>query len=139
MRLNGTNKLRYRCNLINSSLCDFCSMYVETIKHLFWECVHVQHMWSQLRTYLIEKDFTYAVNFQSISLGINESTQKAQQFNFIIILAKYFIFKCKYENREIAFHTFINYLKYRINIEELIATKKDKREQHNIKWGLFQT
>ncbi len=28
MRILGTNKLLLQCNIVNSSLCDFCSMYV---------------------------------------------------------------------------------------------------------------
>ncbi len=39
MRLLGTNKLLFRCKIIPSSLCDFCSMNVESLKHLFWECL----------------------------------------------------------------------------------------------------
>ncbi len=29
MRILGINTLLYRCNIVSSSLCDFCSMYVE--------------------------------------------------------------------------------------------------------------
>ncbi len=112
-------------------------MYEENVRHLFWECNHVQHFWSQLRTYLTEKGLTNDLNFQTISLGIDRKARKATQFNFIIILAKYFIFKCKYEKRDILFESFINYLKHRICIEEEIALIKDKLEQHAIKWGGF--
>ncbi len=97
----------------------------------------MQHFWSQLRTYLNNKNINYTINFQTISLGINDISQLAHQFNFIIILAKYFVMKCKYEHREIEFEPFLNYLKYRISLEKEIATKNDKVEQHNIKWRRF--
>ncbi len=83
--------------MIASSLCDFCCMYVENIKHLFWECMEIQHVWMHIRVFLHERGVNYDVNFLNISFGINENTIGAKQFNFIILLAKYFIFKCKYE------------------------------------------
>ncbi len=61
---------------------------------------------------------------------------RATQFNFIIILVKYFIIKCKYEKRDIEFEGFLKYLKCKIEIEGEIAIRKDKREQHINKWGI---
>ncbi len=88
MRILGTNKLLLQCNIVNSSLCDFCSMYVENIRHLFWECQHVQHLWSQLRTFLNDRDITYTVNFHNISVGVTDNTLVASQFNFYYYTGK---------------------------------------------------
>ena len=38
MRIVPNNKFLYQCKINNTSLCDFCSMNVESNKHLFWEC-----------------------------------------------------------------------------------------------------
>ncbi len=78
-----------------------------------------------IRVFLHERGVNYDVNFLNISFGINENKIGAKQFNFIILLAKYFIFKCKYEKRDIMFESFINYLKNRIEIEQEIATNKN--------------
>ena len=42
MRIYPTNDFLYKCQIKDSSLCDFCNMYSETIQHLFWECPMVQ-------------------------------------------------------------------------------------------------
>lgn len=137
MRIIGTNKLLFRCRMVPSSLCDFCSMNVENIKHLFWECIHVQHFWSQLREFLIEKGFNFTLDFKSISFGIINSNFRTNQLNFIIILAKYFIVKCKYEKQNILFNLFMNYLKRKLDIEKEIATMKDKMDEHTLRWSNF--
>ena len=37
-RIIPTNKRLFLQNIVNSNLCDFCSMDIESIQHLFWEC-----------------------------------------------------------------------------------------------------
>ena len=41
-RIIPTNKRLFKQNIVNSNLCDFCNMDIETIHHLFWECNQVQ-------------------------------------------------------------------------------------------------
>ena len=41
-----------KCQIVSSSLCDFCNMEIETIHHLFWEYRHVQFFWTKLRDFL---------------------------------------------------------------------------------------
>ena len=55
--------------------------------------------------------------------------------NFILILAKYFIFRSKYEKVIPNIETFIKYLYKRQEIEKIIALKKDKLMVHNEKWS----
>ena len=42
MRILPTNKFLTKCNIISSSLCDFCDRQPETLEHLFWECHFVR-------------------------------------------------------------------------------------------------
>ena len=43
MRIISTNRYLFKCIIGHTALYDFCSMYMETLNHLFWECIHVQH------------------------------------------------------------------------------------------------
>ena len=54
-RILPTNKWLYKCKLVNSSLCDFCNMFTDSINHLFWECQHIQQFWRDLHTFLATK------------------------------------------------------------------------------------
>ena len=41
-----TNKFLSKCQIVSSSLCDFCNLEIELKRHLFWDCRHVQFSWT---------------------------------------------------------------------------------------------
>ena len=48
MRVVPTNQLLTKCNIVGSALCEFCSMGIITVSHLFWECAHVHQFWTSV-------------------------------------------------------------------------------------------
>ena len=50
-----------KCNIATSELCDFCTMEIESINHLFWECLYVQQFWTETSNFL--KDYNVDINF----------------------------------------------------------------------------
>ena len=138
MRILPCNKKLYKQKLVNSTLCDFCAMNVETTTHLFWECNVTRAFWAELQQFLHNKDFIINFNLRTISFGLEKRAQDSCILNFLIILAKYYIFRCKYNKNEPEFIAFVQYLKQRKNIEETIAIIKDKTDTHNMKWIKLQ-
>ena len=66
LRIIPTNKSLYKFKLVDSNLCDFCIMNIDSLKHMFWECNHVQHFWNQLQTFLNRiNDMNISLNFLS--------------------------------------------------------------------------
>ena len=98
MRIIPTNKTLMKYKIKSSNLCEFCNMHTETIRHLFWECNHIQHFWNNLSNWLNSINLNMVLNFEIISLGILENPRiiKNKTKNFILILAKQFIFKHKH-------------------------------------------
>lgn len=139
MRLIPTNKYLLRCKLSSSNLCDFCNMNIETTKHLFWECQYVQNFWTEFNQFLNSKNINYTINFKDISFGIMDNFLQNDTLatNFIIMLAKYFIFKMKLKNIIPHIEQFKNYLNQRITTETEIAIFKNKLDKHNLKWLKF--
>ena len=115
---------------MESLLYDFCNMNVESLSHLFWDCHIVRAFWAELENFLHEKGFRVAFDFKVVSFGSENNTL----LNFIIILAKYFIVKCKYKQESPNFVVFLQYMKKRQDIEKAIACMKDKIEIHEAKW-----
>ena len=138
-RIIPTNKSLMKYNIKSSNICDFCNMHVETVKHLFWECNQVQHLWNNISKWLENTNHSLNINYQTISLGITENTQHmiVQAKNYIITLAKYYIFQTKNNKEKPTFSHFKNKLKQKINIEKEIAKNRDKLEIHNMKWRPF--
>ena len=112
---------------------------VEEIRHLFWECAHIQHFWSNIANYIESVNFSIELNYKTISLGLENKKNHTNILakNFIILSAKYFIFKKKCLNELPIANNFISYLKKQIEIEKLIAFNKDKLEMHEAKWRSF--
>ena len=98
MRIIPTNRFLLKCNIGQTTLCDFCSIEIETLDHLFWECIHVQLFWTNLSTLSQDNIFIH-FNLRNKMLGITEGTNQTevQTKKFIIILGKHFIFKKKYK------------------------------------------
>ena len=133
MKILPCNKFLLKCKIVNSSLCVFCNMNEETVKHLFWECPVSRNFWNRLELFLHNKGFSIDLNFDIITF----CSTKYQIFNFIILLAKYFIFSNKYKKNIPDLGRFIQYIYKRKEVEKLIALKKDKIEFHNRKWAKF--
>ncbi len=80
--------------------CTFCDSHPETVLHLFWHCVHTRKLWQDICQFIvnfIHNDFE--LFFKDVLFGIfTFEKQYGNIFflcNLIILLAKYFIHKCK--------------------------------------------
>ena len=96
MKILPNNRFLYKCNITSTSLCDFCNMYIESNKHLFWECLVSRSFWTELEVFLNEKRININLNYQTISLGLMDQSSYSNLLNCILIYAKYIIFKNKY-------------------------------------------
>ena len=72
-------------------------MEIETINHLFWECLFVQQFWTELSNPLKDCNVDIIFSLRTITFGITQriNNPNIQVKDFIILLAKYFIFKSK--------------------------------------------
>jgi len=64
-----TNSYLYKCNLISSSLCTFCSSFKETIIHVLYECNSVQPIWRELTLFLNSRQLHIDLNVNDIVFG----------------------------------------------------------------------
>ena len=137
MRIIATNEKLFKYKLKISNICDFCNSYIETSKHLFWECGHSQHFWNELSTFLKSKNIEINFSYELISFGFikHNKTPNAKVKNYILLCAKYFIFLTKCHEKIPMFKRFKNYLYNQIDIEKHIAQQRDKLESHNINEG----
>lgn len=138
MRILPKNKFLYKSNISNTSLCDFCTMYIETNKHLFWECQYTRAFWTDLELFLTEKQIAVRLDYTLISFDYTEWSSFTYVLNFILIYAKYFIFKNKYSNTIPLVPNFKSYFRYIESLEKVIASAKGKLIQHNKKWVKLQ-
>ena len=134
MRIIPTNKLLLKFKIKTTNLCDFCSMFIETLDHLFWYCSYSQHFWNEFNTFLIGLNIFIQLNLKTVSFGITDSIKNNSAVNYLLVCAKYFIFINKCLNTTPKFSCFKNYFKRQIEVEKSIAQVNDKLEVHANKW-----
>ena len=134
-RIIPSNVFLHKCKLVSSSLCDFCQMEIETVSHMFWECMYVQTFWMKLKDCLNENQITVNITFKTTTFGIQERfTNENKLKNVMILLAKYFIFINKCKKTVPSWQAFKHYMAKRIGIEKEIALMKDKLRDFQASW-----
>ena len=134
-RILPTNDFLNKCKIVSSSLCDLCNMHTETVIHLFWECQVSQNFWSQVSLFLQNNNINIQIDYKVIAFGTTNRTNSYVITNFILLMAKYFVYKCKINKSLPQIGNFISELKQRKQIESIIANTKNKITLHNNKWS----
>ena len=130
---------RYLClrKIIDSAQCSFCSKEEETISHLLWSCDCVRHFWDELQNLFFVK-CPNTVNLQLseefILFGVKENVYTDVVLDFIILLAKYYIYICKWNNTKPSAHGFQHLLKQRYNIENFYSIVNENKNLFDQVW-----
>ena len=91
------NKMLFTFGKIKTSLCSFCHLYDEAIKHIFLECIYVKQLWNHLRLFLTN-DISLPILTPQTAIfgfvnGIENSVYKI--INHIILIFKQHVYKSK--------------------------------------------
>ena len=105
------------------SNCTFCGAHSETIIHLFWKCKFVQRFWNEL-SFLINKKCIHAHKFRFtenlVIFGKCDLISTDKICDLIILIAKFYIYRCKVQNNILNINVFIQELYKRYHIEKII-------------------
>ncbi len=104
----ATNHLLYKMNFVTSPRCNFCFLYHQNINHLLFECMEVKNFWFGVRKWLLETfDIDVTFCLRSILLGLPEELYFT---NRIVLYGKYYILKCKYQDKSPCIDSFLTYV-----------------------------
>ena len=105
------------------SKCSFCGAHSETIIHLFWDCAFVQNFWNCIAS-IFNKKCIHSNNFRFtknlVIFGKCEVIKTDKICDFIILLAKFYIYRCKVQNQLPRINSFISELYNRYIVEKII-------------------
>ncbi|MEK6264143.1 MAG: hypothetical protein N2B06_05145 [Clostridium sp.] len=134
----------YTCNLKlyhwkikSNNLCQYCKE-VDNVLHHFYFCYELQLFWNSFQNWWSEICkkciFIYPLTPKQIILGLTEKLCHKPQLNYIVLLAKWYIFRAKYLEKECFFIEFLTDLKNNLNIERVIFSKNDKYIKYVEMW-----
>ena len=128
-RIIGTNRLLYKMGKRTSPNCDQCTMYPETIEHMFFECLIVKNFWFKLfEKYYEKKHIQVNANCTDILLYYNlDKVQQDVIVNILILYGKYYIYKCKMEMMNPEIGMYAKYMAFKLSIV-CMTTCKYKNE-----------
>ncbi|WP_419627691.1 hypothetical protein, partial [Thiolapillus sp.] len=136
-RILPTNKYLCMCRIVESACCSFCKQEEETISHLFWHCDIVQVFWAKLKTALnesCENCFEPIFTETLVLFGVKENVVTDRVIDLIILLAKYYIFKCKLQGSTPIAKIFIKSLKQRYIVEKYASLVCNRNHSFNLEW-----
>ena len=106
-----------------SHLCTFCKGYSETIQHLFWTCPKVNIFWKNIER-IINNRCAHSHNFhfneKLVLFGHSAEVQTDIICDLIGLIAKYYIYRCKVQKKDLSITVFIKELYNRYCIEKEI-------------------
>lgn len=118
-----TNKSVANFRRDQTPLCTFCNTKNETISHLFWECKEIQYFWENLEK-IINKRCMHSFNFRFtknlILFGFCSEITTDPICDLIILIAKYFIYRCKVQKVNLSIQCFTRELYNRYCIEKIV-------------------
>ena len=136
-RILPTRRYLHICKIIDSPICLLCKNHDETLCHLFWECTIVQTFWKDLETLLRLKCYNcsrFSFKLDLVIFGTSEGVITDTVIDFIILYAKFHIYKCRFNDNTPNLLSFIRELKTRIEIDKLTATRRNKHDQFQLMW-----
>ena len=138
-RIFASNAQLFKWKIKPSSHCQHCDVH-DDIMHYFVNCDKVIYFWDSFVRWweLIHNHKCQLIlNEKDIIFGILDTTHFADALNFCILLAKWYIFRCKYLEQEIFFFTFLVELKNRLVVEKNVAMKRNCYPKFMKKWSII--
>ena len=128
-----TNSFLYKINKIDNHLCSFCQKETESIYHLLCTCDIVKAFWDTFKTWVSGKINT-DINLSDKNI-IYSAFSKCSLLNYLIVLAKYYIYKNKFHKKSLNIRKFESYVKVKFNNEMYIAKINNTYDKFLGKWS----
>ena len=120
-----------------SSTCNFCDKD-DDLEHYFFKCESLHLFWDSIRHWWYNNlGCTFNLSTKDVILGLCNAYDDESIFdniNYIILLAKYYIMKCRKRELVIEFQDFIHYMKQKLEVEIVHNKILGMKEIDLIKW-----
>ncbi len=116
----------------NCTLCD----EADSLQHFFADCNVCKLFWLSLTQWWNEKTGA-GCELQLTDILFGLLKQNMYDINLLILKGKYYIAKQKYLQKNIIFKSFLNGIKYDLNVEKYICTKNNTMPVFTKKYGVL--
>lgn len=129
------NKWLYNISIMQSNICDYCDC-IDTIEHYMYTCNPVKQFWNDLELWWNSvSSCPVVLTEKHVIFGIYYDLKYFVAINFVIILAKMYIYRQKLNKKTVYLSRFLKELKQKLEIEKTIADNHNTSEMFNSKWS----
>jgi exonuclease III len=121
-RILVTNSILARMKVMDSNECSFCNQEKDTVYHYLWDCTHVQLFWNDFVKYLQDHCTNcdrLVLNSALVLFGNDNKSKTDVGFRHILLVAKFFIYKCRINKIKPTIVQFLIVLIQNYKIEQL--------------------
>ena len=138
-RVFACNYNLFKWNIKNSPLCDICQK-IDNLEHYFYYCIDTNVFWVQVKSWLNQLlSIELSLTVLEIFFGVLKLDPKDwYTVNFVILIGKKFISKCKKNNKELFFNNFLEYLNWMLSLEEGVYIRQGKSTAFSARYSLLQ-
>ena len=135
-RILATNDLLMKYKIRDDNICSFCKREPEKLEHLFWYCEVVQNFWNKIEFLInMKSDYIFIMHKHAAFFGITFDVALYMPINYILILTKYYIYKCRIQNKQPNIKIWQNEVKDYLFLEKMIAIKNNTYEKFEKNWN----
>jgi len=137
-RTFNCNHMLYNWKIIETPTCNNCKM-IDTLEHYFYECTEIRQFWKNVGQWISDTlEIKYDFTICEVLLGIPICDDPIfKNFNFIILLGKWFISQKKYLNEQITLFEFLLIVKNKLQLYECIFDMMERSEQFENTYALL--
>lgn len=139
-RILVTNSILKEMGIIQSNVCSFCKQEKDTVFHYLWDCKHVQSFWSDFLVWIKDKCLNsdrLFFNPQLVLFGRDGKTVTDEGFDFILLHARFFVYKCRINNILPTVQSYIPYLVNVYKTDKYVHALEMKQDKFTLKWMAY--
>ena len=130
----ATNDYLCKIGVKQTPLCNFCENDGQSLIHLFYKCERVKQFWNEVHSWMQEQGMTDSVNFSMLDVCFGIWSRGHELSNTLILYGKHFIYRQKYQGKQLIFQLFKKEIMNLEKVEKIIALRKGNLSFHFKKW-----
>ena len=139
-RILVTNSILLKMGIVSSNKCNFCKTEKDSIFHYLWQCNFAQMFWDDFVHVLKDKCENcerLSLNAILVLFGTDNKTKTDEGFSYILLSAKFFIYKCRLHKTMPNIRNFLKELRHIYTIDQYASKITLNNHQFVNKWASY--
>ena len=138
-RILATNVMLQKMSVSGTDKCSFCAQERENIQHILWKCPYVASFWESFQNTLNEKceNISLSLTENIVLFGHDRYFKSDNLFDLLMLLAKFYIYTCRFNNVKPDIDTYLCKLKIRYEIEKWTARRDMSYNSFTVRWHTY--